>query len=593
MSHLWLWRFAPSQPQAATGEAQRHEQPTMSSVQQAPPPPQPQQIIKQWRKKRTRARYRLASIERDFSFVEEVVALHKHSADAACLWPVLANQRCGSWYAHPLLSTKLSPTTSCYFKSTDGHVGTWAFSLKRLNLQVLDVVQSCGACFIVDASKSKILPDSLSRTFPIWCAVINASVVHLAKQHGVELEAALWRDDSRKFLFTPAEVISNEERSEIGARLDGLVSDFIAHGSIDVNWLLRTVKKPLRPYWICNKGDAENAELPLYDADKYNCIVCISCSNPNTSRSGVPWYTAGAADDDETCLRGLTPALFWDNREIIMSGESDGDTDRQINIIVKQARKDDEEWYQHDGTAGDAAKNFSTIGKSGIAIGTRRAGRPPECWDNFDAVLNITTMEYDELKGGNLPQDKAYLCCPVAEGKKDKYELEKWLAVAIVFVITNVVRGRRVLVHCAQGMDRSVAVTMATLVLFCSMVEGDDLVLLPWCREDFSSEMIVERMDYEASSRPCLYKSSGMSEECVEGLMDRKGKELLLTWVRKEKAQACDMPNADSIDTAPLADKDSLRQILHLITRYHGRAAPTRSTLQKLNRFFMSSKYEK
>ena len=567
----------------------------MSSVQQAPPPPpQPQQIIKQWRKKRTRARYRLQSIERDTDFVAKVVALHKHSADSACrLWPVLANQRCGSWYAHPLLSTELSPTTSCYFKSTDGHVGTWAFSLKRLNLQVLDVVQSCGGCFVVDASKSKKLPDSLSRTIPIWCAVINLSVFHLAEQHSVELDAALWEGCSQKFLFTPAEVISDEERSEIGARLDGLVSDFMACASIDVDWLLRTVKKPLRPYWIYNKGDAENVELPLYDADKYNCLVCISCSNPNTSRSDVPWYTAGAADDDETCSRGLTPSLFWDNRETIMSGESDGDTDRQINIIVKQARKDDEEWYQHNGTAGDAAKNFSTIGKSGIAIGTRRAGRPPECWDYFDAVLNITTMEYDGLKGGDLPRDKAYLCCPVAEGKKDKYELEKWLAVAIVFVITNVIRGRRVLIHCAQGMDRSVAVTMATLVLFCSMIEGDDLALLPWCREDFSSEMIVERMDYEANSTPRPYKSSGMSEECVECLMDRKGKELLLSWVREAKAKACDtcMPNADS--ETVVADKDSLRQVLHLITRYHGRAAPTRSTLQKLSRFFMSSEYEK
>lgn len=107
--------------------------------------------------------------------------------------------------------------------------------------------------------------------------------------------------------------------------------------------------------------------------------------------------------------------------------------------------------------------------------------------------------------------------------------------------------------------------------------------------------MIVERMDYEARSTPRSYKSSGMGEECVECLMDRKGKELLQSWVREAKAKACDtrMPNVDSIDTVPLADKDSLRQVLHLITRYHGRAAPTRSTLQKLSRFFMSSEYEK
>ena len=42
----------------------------------------------------------------------------------------------------------------------------------------------------------------------------------------------------------------------------------------------------------------------------------------------------------------------------------------------------------------------------------------------------------------------------------------------------------------------------------------------------------------------------------------------------------------------PLADKKSLRLVLHGVRSHHERAAPTRSTLQKLNRFFMSGRYE-
>ena len=562
----------------------------MPSQDDVPPAPTPQQIIKEWRKKRTRARYRLLSIEHDFKFVENAVALHANKRTySGSPWPVLANQRCGSWYAHPLEQS----SSSCYFKSTDGHVGTWAFSLKRLNLPVLDVLSSCGGCFIVDASKSKTLPDSLSRTIPIWCAVINASVIHLAKQYDIELDSNFWDDDSQQFLFTPSEVISNEERREILAKLDQHVADFLACGSIDVEWLLRTVKKPLRPHWVCNSSGADSIELPCYETNKYYCIVCISCSDPKTSRCDVPWYMAGAADDDETCLRGLTPALFWDNRETILAdGGSDGDTDRIINMLVRQAQKDDEEWYHHSGRTDDGAKNFSMIGKSGIAIGTRRAGRPPDCWGHFDAVLNVTTMEYDGLVSGeDVPLGKTYLCCPVAEGKKDKHELERWLAVAIVFVATNIAAGRKVLVHCAQGMDRSVAVSMAVCVIFCSMVEGDDLALLPWCVEEFSSEIIETRIGPRKDESP-LYKSSGMSEACVDALMGREGKELLLSWIKKAKANHLPRDSSSSINTAPLADKDSLRQILHLIMRYHERAAPTRSTLQKLNRFFMSSEYE-
>ena len=31
-----------------------------------------------------------------------------------------------------------------YFKSTDGHTGQWAFSLRRLNLQLIDIVGKHG-----------------------------------------------------------------------------------------------------------------------------------------------------------------------------------------------------------------------------------------------------------------------------------------------------------------------------------------------------------------------------------------------------------------------------------------------------------------
>ena len=39
--------------------------------------------------------------------------------------------RCGGW-------------GGAYFKSTDGHFGTWSFSLKRLNLGVLSVLGEFG-----------------------------------------------------------------------------------------------------------------------------------------------------------------------------------------------------------------------------------------------------------------------------------------------------------------------------------------------------------------------------------------------------------------------------------------------------------------
>ena len=70
---------------------------------------------------------RLKSVRHDASFVEEV-------ADRSCL-PLVANERCGSWYIDP--SRKAG---SAYFKSTDGHTSQWKFSTRRLNLHLLELI---------------------------------------------------------------------------------------------------------------------------------------------------------------------------------------------------------------------------------------------------------------------------------------------------------------------------------------------------------------------------------------------------------------------------------------------------------------------
>ena len=70
---------------------------------------------------------RLQSIADDSEFVCAV-------AEAYSL-PLVANERCGSWYIPPE-----HKAASAYFKSTDGHTGQWSLSLRRLNIQLLDLV---------------------------------------------------------------------------------------------------------------------------------------------------------------------------------------------------------------------------------------------------------------------------------------------------------------------------------------------------------------------------------------------------------------------------------------------------------------------
>lgn len=143
---------------------------------------------------------------------------------------------------------------------------------------------------------ARTLPDSFSKTIPIWAACINRAVAKLRAQQGAAPVAvtashpdavnATWpsaatgsdatavpcdgvgkkedgaganvgghADRSRVLLsswdielHTPPRVVSDSERSQIEALLDGM-SDSILQSNADMTAALRLVK-PLRPLWI-------------------------------------------------------------------------------------------------------------------------------------------------------------------------------------------------------------------------------------------------------------------------------------------------------------------------------------------------------
>ena len=64
--------------------------------------------------------------------------------------------------------------------------------------------------------------------------------------------------------------------------------------------------------------------------------------------------------------------------------------------------------------------------------------------------MNVTQDAYAGMAG-----DVRYLQVPVAEGKRDKVGLVQHLPAALRFVAARLLKGDRVLVHCAQGRDRS------------------------------------------------------------------------------------------------------------------------------------------
>ena len=521
-----------------------------------------------------RARHRLRSIHRDHQNL-----FKQQQRQDICSFPLIANERCGSWYIK-----NNSAVAHCYFKSTDGHVGTWNMSLKRLNLPLVDLLSQSGGCRLVDSSVRKILPDSFSRTIPIWACVMNRFIERYRREEGKDAPG-FW--DTK--LYTPSCIVSQEEHLQICNLMDARVEClFQSQAIVNPQRLVDTMTKPIRAIWISNGN--EGLEEIYFGLDKYFVIVCWNPSTYGSSitKNRIHWidddessrnecgfyYTPGAADDQESWARHLTPELFWKyEQKLVDPSLNDDETDALIDSLVEQAKlmQDD------DGDDDDEDCMADQIGNLNLWIGSRRAGRPPTCWDSFDAILNVTNAEYPENRAIYF-----YLQLPVAEGKRDKTELERWMAVGLVFLIRYLQNGRKVLVHCAQGKDRSVGLVLALVVLSCRLVFP--LRLHPdfelWDLDSLGQK--IKQSDKAKDSNKedsSYYLQSGLLKSLVNGLLVDSGRDLFLEWVHSQLGKTT---------SEPVTNKENLRIALHLIRQDREVADPTRSTMQKLNRFFMS-----
>ncbi len=256
--------------------------------------------LKELRKSTLSTLNRLHSIVQDAEFVQEVAAEYQ--------LPLIANERCGSWYVP--LETKGG---SAYFKSTDGHTGQWSFSLRRLNLHVLDIIGQHGGCIIVDSTRrGKVMPDAFSKTVPIWCAVINRALFPEQEQHhhfqlpGVELPAS--------------------EISQIEIRLDNFVREF-QDLAIDKEDLRRRVGRPIRLKWVVGHATRILPTDQRWVIQDYTLchtvILCSASRRVGGAEMSEGGYIQGAGDDSEGWSQGITPQMFWMHKDMFLQAQED------------------------------------------------------------------------------------------------------------------------------------------------------------------------------------------------------------------------------------------------------------------------------
>ncbi|KAK4698712.1 tRNA A64-2'-O-ribosylphosphate transferase, partial [Phenoliferia sp. Uapishka_3] len=249
---------------------------------------------------------------------------------------VLANQRAGAWYVKP--SEQPSDTPRAYFKSTDGHIGVHDFSLRRSNLSLLPLVQKCQGIILVDSTRrGKRFPDALSKTVPIWCAVLNKVRVMLLPptSNNSDVDSQGWIDDGK--LWTLPSAIGRSEHSQIDAKVE-MFAERLKNSAYDFTSLL-ALRKPLRPIFVSPASVLAVSLASSYS--RFMPIVLASASKLATEQDGLEraggyTYVQGSGDDHEAWSKGLTAPLFWENAFQILAASRD-DIDSVIFRIVADA----------------------------------------------------------------------------------------------------------------------------------------------------------------------------------------------------------------------------------------------------------------
>ncbi|KZT05396.1 initiator tRNA phosphoribosyl transferase [Laetiporus sulphureus 93-53] len=424
---------------------------------------------------------RLHSISEDIDFVNDICAAYPHL-------PVLPNQRCGAWYVDPAIARE----ETAYFKSTDGHFGNWSFNLRRPNLHLLSIIACEGGMILVDSTRAgKKVPDALSKTVPIWCAVINRAVRR--KYSSPE------KDDWDTQLYCSASAVSAQEQAQIEARLDTWVDSLI-----DSAYILADLLQPLRPVWVTPSTSvlpdlSPGRNLPFYP------IVCVSASQQIHEglqrRSHGFAYIQGSGDDHESWGMGLNPPLFWENKDELLACDRPG-LSALIRPIVARTRAP----AQHDGWTVKPSPISHIGGQILVGVVDDLPFPAPRSLPGSSVALAYVLLTHRPWLAS--PQNGAsedILGLQMLEGKKDQIHfLQNVLPRSMAFIGTCLTKDMQICVCCDTGKDACVGVALAALQLFF-----DDSGKFAATREQqaalsntASKQSLQKRLQWIISSRP-------------------------------------------------------------------------------------------
>lgn len=378
-------------------------------------------------------RNRLLSIAHDVQWVEEV-----HEA-YGLERPLVPNERCGLWYVAPD-----DRGETCYFKSTDGHTGEWGFSTRRLNFHLLDLMAKNNGAIIVDSTRrGKTMPDALSKTVPIWCAVINYIMnygqVDVLPEHN--------------YFFWPRQTISANEANSIIKLIPQFAHMVMDLGLISPQSIREKLGgKILRPLWVY-PGLSLPFEVPEYE-DFIPVICCVASERADDGSKqmradGTNYtYVQGAADDHELWAAALSPELFWKNFKELTNPKLSAE---EMETLIEKVSSQKE--AAQDG-------NVSSLKDVVSFTSTLDVGTVTSCVSESQIKMYPTVIILSGHHTFEKPNEKLtrlHFDCP--SNKKGSNELRKHLPL----IMNTIKSDKRCLILCDNGTDLSIGVALAVL----------------------------------------------------------------------------------------------------------------------------------
>lgn len=349
------------------------------------------------------------------------------------------------------------------------------------------------------------MPDALSKTVPIWIAVLNR---------------ALWPQDTEaRRLRTPPSVVSEMENAQISARLESFVQSFLELG-LDLDKLRRELGKPMRPLWVTPENqlpaEGEGAEdiFPGYHA----VILVTSSRRVSGTEVGEGGYVQGSGDDTENWAHGLTPPVFWANKDLLL-GTPEGELPEMIEKLVADAEAAKLVIEGREGQDFDAVPPTTTMRVLAIA------NLPRQEEEDIYVVLSPATTKEETWKPEN--EDARLLTCGVGTGKLGARALRQAIPIIVSFVKAHLTKAEaeekqmRITISCPDGKDLSVGCALA---LLCMLYDESGKLLPPseTNPKGIDKLFIKKRLTWISNRKPEANPSRSTLQSVNAFLMERR-----------------------------------------------------------------------